>query len=108
MNAKDTVMTGKQLEQFRQEGGIWGSWLKEDVAKAQAEISFKAGEIQGYKKGHCDGYSNGQMAGVKAVEGWIDDNSWDGSLQHWGDKDYKVQCFDPDRWQAKLKEWGIE
>ena len=37
------------------------------VAKAQAEISFKAGEDQGYKNGRISGYNEATQKGIKAM-----------------------------------------
>ena len=94
MKAKDTVMdAGKALEaldnQFIPKEAYDYWWEKtERLLLAQAEISFKAGR--------------------EDVVNWIKENSWDGSLQHWGEGNYDVQCFAPKDLQAKLKEWDIE
>ena len=71
-----------------------------DCHQTQSEISFKAGIITGTVEGKYDGR--------KEVVEWLIQNSWDGSLQHWGSGNYNVQCIAREDYLAKLKEWGIE
>lgn len=78
------------------------------VAKAQAEISFKVGYEQSVLDN--DNWARqdyGYQLGIREVVKWIGENSWDGSLQHFGSGNYRVQCVPPDDWLARLKEWGI-
>ena len=61
----------------------------------QGKLEYRAKEKEAYKRG------------IKEVVDWIQENSWDGSLQHWGSGDYPVQCLRPDEWEQKLKEWDV-
>jgi len=93
MEAKDTVIQLKALPKQIFEGtedtratkvAYVAGW--KDGTERQAEISFKAGEDQGYKNGSIDGYntakqealkshleglSAGRKAGIKEVVEWI-------------------------------------
>lgn len=94
MEAKDLVMSYEQINCLCYDTG--GKVLNLEnwsnaVAKAQAEISFPAGEKQGIEKGR------------KEVVEWVKQNHWhsaDGHLEGDGINDKK--------WQAKLKEWEIK
>jgi len=81
MEAKDTVMSDEQIEQCCRNGFVWYpivSTADRNIAKAQAEISFKAG--------------------IKEVVEWIKLNKFhvDG-----------FPCYDYQGWEAKLKDWHI-
>jgi len=131
MEAKDTVMTYKQAravdyeteKQYKKlkdyKGFNWAytdedrrtleSNMEWDKLKAQAEISFKAGEDKGYSKGFEAGivhsFPIGEKAGIKEVVEWIKSHS---SLEQGKDEEGRLSWFVRDEWQAKLKEWGIE
>ena len=78
MEAIDTVMsdekTIKLIVQWRQAANKTEPPQQLDVADlaiavrdAQAEISFKAGEDQGYKNGRISGYNEATQKGIKAM-----------------------------------------
>ena len=84
MEAKDTVMSEKELQALL----VLDNYNRERpthimgiTAKAQAEISYKAG----YKKAsdesnaisHLDCYEDGKKAGMKEVVEWINTHWWD-------------------------------
>ena len=87
MKAKDTVMKedGKRGCVFTDKGGYRTPWsITGHTAKAQAELSFKAG--------------------IREVVDWIESvrpvrKLPEGNMEH-----YAVSM---EQWQAKLKEWGI-
>jgi len=113
MEAKDTVMpVGRHNEGIScplcgEEFGIESK--VEYEREMQAEISFKAGAIEGYQTGFLDGAKVGRKAGIREVVEWVKDNA---DLEH-GDRDVGL-CFEDylhfeyAKWQAQLKEWGIE
>ena len=126
MEAKDTVMKIPQLQH------LWGNenWQYVTstmtdffgvVAKAQAEISFKAGVKVGYQRGlvmkpdpdgvYENGLIDGKQEGRKEVVEWIEThktiNFFDPfsntpRLERW------LASVNHKDWQAKLREWGIE
>jgi len=75
------------------------------IAKAQAEISFKAGyeakesEFEVARIALSEVYGNGHKAGIREVVEWIEKNI----LMNFG-----IVSVRTDEWQAKLKEWGIK
>ncbi len=80
MEAKDTVMTGKQIDaEMDRIEKMDSSYTtaESELCKTQAEISFKAG--------------------IKEVVEWINHNFWTGLGA------YNIPLKE---WQAKLKEWG--
>jgi len=108
MKAKDTIMNPIKLSETIQYFPDWdlnrGNKFIEElcayVAKAQAEISFPAGEKQGIEKG------------IRKVVEWIHENSI-GCISRRDIDDYRTRSgvglsFIGKDWQAKLKEWGIE
>ena len=81
MKTKDTVMSPYKLNKILDDviekvGYADDDLIELKIAKAQAEISFKAG--------------------MKEVVGWINSNMW------WLAGDSLTE-----KWQAKLKEWGL-
>ena len=118
---EDTVMSSKRADQIYEERrillnsaccGCPEDYI-EPVLKAQAELSFKAGYEQAREEMNLRSTSLADLClehrkgGMKEVVEWLEENSWDGSLQHFGSGNYRVQCIPPDDWLAKLKEWGI-
>ena len=103
MEAKDTVMpVGRHNEGIScplcgEEFGIESK--VEYEREMQAEISFKAGAIEGYQTGFLDGAKVGRKAGIREVVEWIEHNTWVSN---------KTIDFAIKAWKAKLKEWGIE
>ena len=69
--------------------------------RTQAEISFKAGEE--YERGLNHEWAflheKGKKAGIKEAVEWVNLH---------GFKEADIITFNRDRWQAKLKELGIE
>ena len=115
MEAKDTVINEEEM-------GVLHRF--EDFRLAlmyQAELSFKAGKDEGYSSGRIDGYNEatqkamdamfeklqtGRKAGIKEVVEWIDRF---GYYNYGQGKPYECEiCFERFKWQAKLKDWGIE
>ena len=70
-----------------------------DGAKAQAEISFKAGEEQATEDNYYRGYALGRKAGIKEVVEWINSHC---DLESCNPEDVVKE------WQAQKKEGGIE
>lgn len=108
MEAKGTVMEVPAIrELFKERPQIKTiadlNNMFRQLAKAQAEISFKAGQEEERKKHYtienydretfC--YEKGKKAGIKEVAEWIEG--------------HQLQLYIiPTVWQAKLKEWGIK
>lgn len=74
--------------------------LEVAVAKAQAELSFKAGQEAERKGGtnsiaYLEGLQEGTRQGQKEVVDWMINDSYDTTI-HFGED-----------WQEKLKEWGL-
>ncbi len=89
-----------------------------EVAKAQAEISFKAGEDQGYKNGSISGYNEatkkaltaiddalktGYKAGIREVVEWVEQYKLG----------YTAECgtefnFTKEQWQAFKESKGVK
>jgi len=111
MEAKETVMSDKKIRTVV--GDSWCAFpmsVFNQLTSIQAEISFKAGYKYALEGAVIEGgYESVKKAGIRKVVEWIEGNSWDGSLQHWGAGDnIGIQCFHLDEWQAKLKDWGID
>ncbi len=102
IEAKDTVMKGKQLDEFAVTWAIGDKddvLLNESVLEAQAEISFKAGQedvILESKMGTLT-VSSLLNKGRREVVEWIKENAYNKSPM-------MIKTLE---WQAKLKEWGI-
>ncbi len=103
---EDTVMTKTQIELFEYvEVTDYPKYHQGSlaIAQAQAKVSFKAGQLDGYEKG------------IREVVEWIEETS--GHIERTGKKErmrhYCPNCDNsvigvlPDDWQAKLKEWGV-
>ena len=93
---KDRIMKHEEVLPY------WsGRTLKiDELLEAQDKISFKAGEVEGYKQGLE--MREPYKAGIKRVVDWVEVNSSplyniDGSLSD--------EIMIPKSWQAKLKEW---
>ena len=99
MEAKDTVMNGLARKKATGSSNVCRNIIDEDkLLQAQAEISFKAGEIVGYNSGFIAGREWGIKRGIKEVVDAIN-------------KVGAHYCFSDavmEEWQAKLKDWGIE
>ena len=106
MEAKDTVMREMAIRVLY-DHDFWGNVMKEGIGKAlqaQAEISFKAGEEMGYRRGMAESAElaevavySGKQAEIEEVVEWVQ-----GEMKNRNPADWYS------RWQAKLKEWGIE
>ena len=111
MKAKYTEMTVDDCLKLYEKEGIIG--LVEKVR----DISFKAGQDQGYGNGHIDGYNEatqkaikdcydklvtGRKAGIKEVVEWIQKYS------HLKDDGKNLYLVMDESWQSKLREWGYE
>ena len=107
MEAKDTVISDKQLMELAQVppedyGAPPYWWLKANirVAQAQAEISFKVGVMESYPDGFLDGGKVGKKAGIEEVVEWIKETF---------NKDITLnQMLATNACQEKLKEWGLD
>lgn len=85
MEAKDTVMTSGEIVKRLGNGDN-----SLQIAKAQAEISFKAGETVGYNDGFIKGREWGKKVGIREVvefttrEFGVDWSTESGQLRVWG------------------------
>ncbi len=99
MEAKDTVMTWKQTCECSH--NPVNELRERDITERQAEISFKAGYDEGINDKVGFGLSvHGAaiLVGRKEVVDWVELNT----------KQFQGYPYmDPDKWQAKLKDWGI-
>ena len=100
MKASDTVMPFSQIEAIdlkNAESNFTDALY--DVAREQAEISFKVGmeysNKEAYNSGVYNGYAEGLACGIKEVVEWVHNHS--GSLDG-----QRIE------WHKQLKEWGIE
>ena len=66
MLAKDTVLSDMEMMDLAQ--GLSRAEADHAIANKQADISFKAGEKQGYNTGYHDGYEDGEKARRKGIE----------------------------------------
>ena len=119
MEAKDTVMSeidmgNKIAEAFQTESNPrWylASHLPclEVIAKAQAEISFKAGKGEEQKSWTNELKQSWKQVGIKEVVEWINQNRI--VRAPFGDINNhapQIMVIAPEsKWQAKLKEWSI-
>ena len=101
MKARETVLSSQEIyDKFYEVRDVSGTAQR--VAEAQAEISFKAGEVEGFKK-RLE-MREPYKAGIKEVVEWLIDSNLHKGLdfEYW-----KVLIYKED-WQAKLKEWGLK
>jgi len=105
MKASDTVMPFSQIEQIdmkNAESNFTDALY--DVAREQAEISFKAGR-ESQVDAIANMYTVGIERGIKEVVEWMEGCM----LQSLRDKDDKIYCRDyrvyDSEWQSKLREW---
>ncbi len=113
MKAKDTVMTQHQVDcEYEAWADYSGDNAKQgamDVAKRQAEISFKAGMENkvsvpsNYSRKELKrSWEDGHKSGIKEVVDWMKENPVRPMfLTHENAQDYKA------KWESKLKEWGL-
>jgi len=108
MKWEDTVIQDMTPYEIRE--GMENFIDGEKLAKAQAEISFKAGYNQALKEHEWDdNYYKGKKAGMQTVVDWLE-----GCMlrEHCDTKDKGVFCRDyrvyDGEWRLKKKEWGIE
>ena len=106
MKAEDTVMSIDTLIDFMPEDYIPYGILS--AIGQQAEISFKAGFIEGQKQRDQAAFNRGKQAGIKEVVDWVESHmvispDEDSLTQFY--PYYIIEVVDK---QAKLKEWGIE
>ena len=110
MEAKDTVI---HADGCTTNLGVIGATCN-CGAEHQAEISFKAGIEEGYKRGlfmkpNPDGvYENGKRDGIKEVVEWIDREYRSNTIEYNPYINTLFLQIGYFKWQAKLKEWGIE
>ena len=99
---KDRIMKHEEVLPY------WsGRTLKiDELLEAQDKISFKAGEVEGYKQGLE--MREPYKAGIKKVVDWVNGNAMIFSSYRAGDGLPVALHFGRDRWQSKLKEWGID
>ena len=106
MEAKDTVMSDEEVEQFVLK--LYNSpYLLVQMVEVIKKISFKAGMEYGNKKAYEIGVSDGKVEGIaegiREVVEWVliqDEGQMARAELGW--------LISPDDWQAKLKEWGVE
>ena len=128
MEARDTVMSDAGIKNSFNpcpKHGEPAPSFGQSVAQAQAEISFKAGEDQGYENGKVAGYNKGKQeaieshfeelrvgrkAGIQEVVEWIWSNGMHkGNLRHYCPNcDHTIIGVTDYEWQTFLKEKGIE
>ena len=106
MEAKDTVIKRDEVSGYTFGDKVWD--MLEELLLFQAEISFKAGYLQGHSKG----WNDGVKVGIKKVVEWIRNGIVmrvpRGTRVYRADKEKVLVQFDYTEWQAKLKEWGLE
>ena len=110
--AEDTVMNEKEIAQAYQkgrdeadspidEGAAW-----KVIAKAQAEISFKAGMEHGDKKAYECGVYNGEAEGLaKGIKEVVD---WIKKYRSESTREFICLTFSREGFESKLKEWGLQ
>ena len=101
MEAKDTVMNLNQLTE-EEEKHLPDMASFHNIAKAQAEISFKMGATQAIAKTIKPAnelYHKAKQEGIKEVVEWVKKNGYD----YFGDT-----VLDEQEWQTQLKDWGIK
>ena len=116
MEAKDMVMGDKERLNLFDEAGSKGIALSEQadiLLKAQAEISFKAGRKAEKEWAACNQYRDEQLeearkAGIREVVKWIQQDGYLVDQRATNLGDFPVFLCHSKRWQAKLKEWGLE
>ena len=98
---KDTVMNEEQIVETMDKAEGYDDTLRwRSVLPAQAEKSFKAGEVEGYKQGLE--MREPYKAGIKLVVDWINTNN---KFHIFGFEDGSVLIYAED-WMAK--DWGID
>ena len=108
-----TVMTRKRAMKLWGSGNLLGD-SNLAIARAQAEISYKAGYDEACDaEGWCDGYTKG----IKEVVEWIDKNN-ELNDEPWGVDYDTAYGYDPmeegdvvlkaEDWETQKKEWGIK
>ncbi len=102
MKAEDTVMT----PEIRDSGKYWNDRYHgvrdvEAICKAQAKISFKAGEQLSLER-QGQAYLEGKQEGIKEVVEWVEEHSTIMRPPY----DYYRRLGTP-LWQAQLKDWGL-
>ena len=112
MNAGDTVMSQEQIVTcLRKVAEYTAKKAAVAISTAQAEVSFQAGQEQGFRAG--------VYAGRKEVVEWlkaqIDDKPYQFLgcyITKWSKTDEPTLALTnfhkDEEWQAKLKEWGLE
>ena len=110
MEAKDTVMSDKQLDQYCKDKVGHQAHVpnSHDRKVAQAKISFKAGQESevDHSAELCAAYLDAsKKAGMQEVVAWGEE-----PCPHWISKDHtrRMKRLCPDCWQAFLKERGLE
>ena len=102
MEAKDTVMGKEQWDNifYRGSGTLGG------ICKKQAQISFKAGyETKCLEMcGHA--IREVRKAGIKEVVDWMNEAMAFTNSENLPPNILRID-FKYDKWQAKLKEWGL-
>ncbi len=101
MEAKDTVMSEEQVWAVISKCEGTATEARHDVNKAQAEISFKAGEesITKLRQDEIeDFYNEGRQAGRKEVVEW---------MRKYGIIMETIDMHLEYQWQAQLKEWEV-
>ena len=107
MEAKDTVMNQNKMADVLDKGtpSHWSCTTLEArvLCKAQAEISFKAGEVEGYKQGLE--MREPYKAGIRKVVEFM----YEGQEGFYQTRDgYYVFHIPKDKLQAKLTEWELD
>ncbi len=114
IEAKDTVRTYYELKAYCEENGIALPIQPNDLKLAAAEISFKAGYKQ-RKDEELPYYKEERNAGIREVVEFVhaEFGGYTKAVADGGeliniliDNDYG-EDGSLDKWQAKLKEWGI-
>ena len=119
MEAKDTVMSigymktlilAKHCSPETTAKDIIITDVEQDLVNEQAELSFKAGYEQVWKDGVIqEVFNEGKKVGRKEAVDWVYKNAGLGAKTiEELNKGYQFIPIRRDKWQAKLKEWGIE
>ena len=113
MEAKDTVINYKRIQEIDLKNAesnftdaLW------DVAREQAEISFKAGQEDVVRLTHPYFQAiakDSKQAGMEVVVEWVKENapSVKAYAKH-SPFNEPIWAISQERWQDQLKKWGIE
>lgn len=105
MGFEETVLSKEEIGKLRGKRVYLSEWSWfQDIAKAQAEISFERGKDVGFEIG----LEQGRAEGIRKVVDWIEQDVHKIHRNPPNDDKVAMWRFNDSEWQAKLKEWGID